>query len=97
MKALKSSHQQLLAIHATTTDYFMRAICFDAIPATQSTGFRIMPNYDYMCDGEGTLIVLDLPMDHKIPYCQVCDKPLRRVYTAVPAIFKGDGWAGKLG
>jgi predicted nucleic acid-binding Zn ribbon protein len=97
MKALKSSHQQSLAIHATMTDYFMRAICFDAIPATQSTGFRIMPNYDYMCDGEGLVIVLDLPMDHKIPHCQVCDKPLRRVYTAVPAIFKGDGWAGKLG
>ena len=56
-----------------------------------------MPNYDYMCDKEGTLIVLELPMDHKIPDCQVCDEPLRRVYTAVPAIFKGDGWAGKLG
>ena len=56
-----------------------------------------MPNYDYMCDKEGSLIVLELPMDHKIPNCQVCDEPLRRVYTAVPAIFKGDGWAGKLG
>ena len=79
------------------TDYFMRAICFDAIPATRLTGFLTMPNYDYMCDKEGTLIVLELPMDHKIPNCQVCDEPLRRVYTAVPAIFKGDGWAGKLG
>ena len=86
------------------TDYFMRAICFDAIPATLSIEFlilcmdyKIMPNYDYMCDKEGTLIVLDLPMDHKIPNCQVCDEPLRRVYTAVPAIFKGTGWAGKLG
>ena len=56
-----------------------------------------MPNYDYMCDGEGSLIVLDLPMDHKIPHCQVCGAKLRRVYTAVPAIFKGTGWAGKLG
>jgi putative FmdB family regulatory protein len=56
-----------------------------------------MPNYDYMCDKEGTLIVLELPMDHKIPDCQVCNEPLRRVYTAVPAIFKGTGWAGKLG
>jgi predicted nucleic acid-binding Zn ribbon protein len=56
-----------------------------------------MPKYDYMCDKEGTLIVLDLPMDHKIPLCQVCDIELRRVYTAVPAIFKGSGWAGKGG
>jgi len=79
------------------TDYFMRAICFDAIPATQLTEFLIMPNYDYMCDGEGTLIVLDLPMDHKIPHCQVCGAKLRRVYTAVPSIFKGTGWAGKDG
>jgi putative FmdB family regulatory protein len=56
-----------------------------------------MPNYDYMCDGEGLVIVLDLPMDHKIPRCQVCGADLRRVYTAVPAIFKGTGWASKDG
>ena len=56
-----------------------------------------MPNYEYFCDGEGSLIVLDLPMDHKIPLCQVCDIELRRVYTAIPAIFKGSGWAGKGG
>ena len=56
-----------------------------------------MPNYDYMCDKEGTLIVLDLPMDHKIPLCQVCSIELRRVYTAVPTIFKGSGWASKDG
>ena len=42
-------------------------------------------------------IVLDLPMDHKIPHCQVCNKPLRRVFTAVPTIFRGTGWAGKDG
>jgi putative FmdB family regulatory protein len=97
MMELKSSHQQSLAIHATMIDYFMRAIYFDAIPVIPLTGFLTMPNYDYMCDKEGTLIVLELPMDHKIPDCQVCNKPLRRVYTAVPAIFKGTGWAGKLG
>jgi predicted nucleic acid-binding Zn ribbon protein len=57
----------------------------------------IVPNYDYMCDKEGTLIVFDLPMDHKIPLCQACGIELRRVYTAVPAIFKGSGWAGKSG
>ena len=79
------------------TDYFMRAICFDAITATQSIEFRIMPNYDYACDIEGTLIILELPMDHEIPQCQVCNTPLRRVYVAVPTIFKGTGWAGKDG
>jgi predicted nucleic acid-binding Zn ribbon protein len=56
-----------------------------------------MPNYDYMCDGEGLVIVFDLPMDHKIPHCQVCGAKLRRVYTAVPAIFKGTGWGSKDG
>jgi len=56
-----------------------------------------MPNYDYECAGEGLTIVLDLPMDHKIPKCQVCGADMRRIYTAVPAIFKGTGWAGKLG
>ena len=57
----------------------------------------IVPNYEYECDGEGEVIVLDLPMDHKIPHCQVCNAPLRRVFTAVPTIFKGTGWAGKDG
>ena len=85
------------------TDYFMRAICCAATTATLSIGFRIqytgtiMPNYEYFCDSEGSMIVLDLPMDHKIPHCQVCNAPLRRIYTAVPTIFKGTGWAGKLG
>jgi predicted nucleic acid-binding Zn ribbon protein len=54
-----------------------------------------MPNYEYECDGEGLTIILELPMDHKIPYCQVCRAPLRRVFTAVPGILKGNGWAGK--
>jgi len=56
-----------------------------------------VPNYEYECDGEGLSILLDLPMEHEIPRCQVCGANLRRVYTAVPAIFKGSGWAGKSG
>jgi predicted nucleic acid-binding Zn ribbon protein len=51
-----------------------------------------MPNYEYECDGEGLSIVLDLPMEHEIPCCQVCGAKLRRVYAAVPAIFRGKGW-----
>jgi putative FmdB family regulatory protein len=74
------------------TDYFMRAICFDAIRATLSTEFLIMPNYEYLCDNEGLVSILDLPMDHKIPQCQVCGADMKRVFTAVPAIFKGSGW-----
>ena len=97
MTELKSNHQRSFATYATTIDYFMRAIYFDAITATQSIGFRIMPNYEYFCDGEGSLIILDLPMDHKIPHCQVCNAPLRRIYNAIPTIFKGTGWAGKDG
>lgn len=57
----------------------------------------IVPNYEYECDGEGEVIVLDLPMDHKIPHCQVCGAQLRRVYTAVPFILRGTGWASKDG
>jgi len=56
-----------------------------------------MPNYEYKCVNEGTTIIVDLPMDHEIPHCQWCDKQLRRVYSAVPAIFKGTGWASKDG
>jgi len=60
------------------------------LPRNQSD--TIVPNYEYECDGEGLSIVLDLPMEHEIPRCQVCGANLRRVYTAVPAIFKGSGW-----
>jgi predicted nucleic acid-binding Zn ribbon protein len=63
------------------------------LPRNQSDS--IMPNYEYACDREGSSIVLDLPMDHEIPLCQVCGFELSRVYTVVPAIFKGSGWAGK--
>jgi predicted nucleic acid-binding Zn ribbon protein len=56
-----------------------------------------MPSYDYICDREGSSIVLDLPMQHEIPLCQVCGFELTRVYTTVPSIFKGTGWACKDG
>ena len=79
------------------TDYFMRAIRFDAIPAMQPIGFRIMPNYEYLCPKDGLTIILDLTMEHEIPNCQFCGAQLRRVYTDVPFILKGTGWAGKDG
>ena len=79
------------------TDYFMRAICFGATTVMQSIGFRIMPNYDYECPGEGVVIVMDLPMEHKTPNCQVCGAAMKRIYTAVPFILRGTGWAGKDG
>ena len=56
-----------------------------------------MPKYDYECANEGLTIVLDLPMDHKIPKCQVCGAEMRRIYTAVPFILRGTGWACKDG
>jgi len=56
-----------------------------------------MPNYEYLCPKDGLTIILDLPMEHEIPNCQLCGAELRRVYSAVPTIFKGTGWAGKLG
>ena len=65
------------------------------VPRNQSDS--LMPNYEYECDREGLSIILDLPMGHKIPLCQGCGFELNRVYTAIPAIFKGTGWAGKNG
>jgi len=56
-----------------------------------------VPNYEYECDREGLSIILDLPMGHKIPLCQGCGFELNRVYSAVPSIFKGTGWACKDG
>ena len=54
-----------------------------------------MPNYQYECRGEELVVELNLPIDHETPHCQICNAPLKRVYTAIPVHFKGSGWAGK--
>ena len=51
-----------------------------------------MPKYDYECPGEGIVLELELPMDHKQPYCSTCGAALARIFTAIPTHFKGKGF-----
>jgi predicted nucleic acid-binding Zn ribbon protein len=33
--------------------------------------------------------------DDTNPDCIVCEKPMRKVFSATPAHFRGNGWGGK--
>lgn len=56
-----------------------------------------MPRFDYRCDN--CLITTEISRSFHIepdsPLCPKCEQPMTRIYTPTPAIFKGDGWAGK--
>lgn len=52
-----------------------------------------MPTYDFKCEQCKTTFELSLSFDNKdMQYCEDCEKPLLRIYSAVPAHFKGTGW-----
>lgn len=55
-----------------------------------------MPKYDFYCDNCDDQYEVTLAFD-KVGsgFTCVCGHAMRRVYTANPAIFKGDGWAGR--
>lgn len=52
-----------------------------------------MPTYDFKCEQCQNTFELNLSFDNKdMQYCEDCEKPLVRIYAAVPAHFKGTGW-----
>ena len=55
----------------------------------------MMPTYDYRCEKcQITVEVMHSVSEHG-PKC--CEQPMNKVFSATPAIFKGDGWGGKHG
>ena len=52
-----------------------------------------MPTYDYKCEECKITVETNHSVFEHGPSC--CGKPMQKVFTAVPTIFKGDGWAGK--
>lgn len=55
-----------------------------------------MPTYIYRCNDDLTTFELWKNFtDESVPDCPRCKKPMSKVYTANPPIFRGDGWAGK--
>lgn len=53
----------------------------------------MMPTYDYKCEKCGGAVEQYHGIDEHGPSC--CGVPMQKVFTAVPAIFKGNGWGGK--
>lgn len=55
----------------------------------------MMPTYDYRCEKcQMTVEVMHSVSEHG-PKC--CEQPMNKLFSATPAIFKGDGWGGKHG
>lgn len=56
-----------------------------------------MPTYDFRCDC-GEVLTLEATIDeisNVRPNCLICHSPMRRVFTPVGVVFKGNGWAFK--
>jgi predicted nucleic acid-binding Zn ribbon protein len=52
--------------------------------------------FDYRCEVCSSTKTEKRPIGEleRMPYCDSCVIPMRRVYNATPAIFKGSGWGG---
>lgn len=53
-----------------------------------------MATYEYKCDADDELtrITRGMTEDEIIPYCDKCNEPMRRIYTAAPVKFNGTGF-----
>ena len=53
-----------------------------------------MASYDYKCDNDLTVITISRGMteDEIIPYCDKCNEPMSRLYSAPPVKFNGTGF-----
>ena len=57
-----------------------------------------MATYEYVCQMCLEHKLVTRPINDLLardPYCDFCTIPMSRLYSATPAIFKGNGWAGK--
>jgi len=54
-----------------------------------------IPNYEYRCPECSAMVIFRKDFnDDTDPECIVCDKPMRKVFSATPAHFRGGGWGG---
>jgi putative FmdB family regulatory protein len=53
-----------------------------------------MATYEYKCaeDGEVAKIVRGMTEQEIVPYCDKCNEPMKRIYTAAPVKFNGTGF-----
>ena len=56
-----------------------------------------MPTYEFQCPGDDEILEIEFPIT-AVPRdvrCHTCGAQMNRIYTAVPAIFRGKGWGSK--
>ena len=53
-----------------------------------------MASYDYKCDADNTAITISRGMTEEeiVPYCDSCNEPMSRVYSAPPVKFNATGF-----
>lgn len=52
-----------------------------------------MPTYDFYCEDDG-IIEIEKPMNDPNPEaCPKCDKPIRRFFSPIKAVYKGIGFS----
>lgn len=54
-----------------------------------------MAEYDFRCEVCGKTKTVKRSMDDQLqrdPYCDGCEVPMTRIWTANPIHFKGNGW-----
>jgi putative FmdB family regulatory protein len=55
-----------------------------------------MPTYVFRCLTDKSMVEIQQGFyDNNIPNCPLCGKEMQKVIHATPAVFRGDGWAGK--
>jgi predicted nucleic acid-binding Zn ribbon protein len=53
-----------------------------------------MASYDYKCEADNTTITISRGMTEEeiVPYCDSCNEPMSRLYTAPPVKFNATGF-----
>jgi predicted nucleic acid-binding Zn ribbon protein len=62
------------------------------VPRTE--GLVLVASYEYKCnnDSEVVTIIRGMTEDEIIPYCDACNEPMVRLYSAPPVKFNGTGF-----
>ena len=53
-----------------------------------------MARYEYKCKQDGSTVIITRGMTEQeiVPYCDECNEPMTRVFTAAPVKFNADGF-----
>lgn len=53
-----------------------------------------MASYEYKCNNDNEVVIVNRGMTEEeiLPYCDTCNEPMSRVYTAAPVKFNGTGF-----